>query len=133
MPAVLGDTPVSGLTAAVRPRLHGLDHARGPGRGRTREHGRHLSQARVDGLRGIMKAALRAASAPVEAIARGLDAGAVRNRVEPATRNLILDRGQVDALVRELGRLDPALGLFGWVLSVTGARPGSLARCTLGI
>ncbi len=132
LPAALGNVPVSGLTATVlNDWLHGLDHARGPGRGRTTDRGRHLSQARVDGLRGIMKAALRAAGAPAEATAKGLDAGAVRNRVEPATRNLLLTRVQVDALVRELGHIDPALGLFAKVLSVTGARPGSLARCTL--
>ncbi len=132
LPAALGNAPSSGLTAAVlNDWLNGLDHARGPGRGRTEDRSRQLSQARVDGLRGIMKAALRAAGASAEAIAKGLGAGAVRNRVEPATRNLILARDQVDALVQELGRIDPALGLFAKVLSVTGARPGSLARCTV--
>ena len=66
LPTALGNAPRSGLTAAVlNDWLHGLDHARGPGRGRTQDRSHQLSQARVDGLRGIMKAAaLRAAGAP---------------------------------------------------------------------
>ena len=55
----------------------------------------------------------------------------MRNRVEPSTRNLLLTSDQVGALVREVGHIDPALGLFARTAEVTGARPCSLARCAL--
>jgi integrase len=78
-----------------------------------------------------MKAALRLAGAPSEAIAKGLGADALRNRTEPATRNIILTRDQVKLFTDALNDIDPTLGLFARTLAITGARPGSLAGCRL--
>jgi integrase len=90
-----------------------------------------LTQGRVDKVRGVMKAALRAAGAPVAATRDGLGAASIPNRVEPATRNVVLTRPEIEALIREIEARDPDLALFACACEISGARPGQLARCTL--
>nr|UXE45528.1 hypothetical protein Hi04_10k_c4997_00012 [uncultured bacterium] len=52
----------------------------------------------------------------------------MRNRTEPAARNIILTRDHIDTRITEMTQIDPALGLFARVPSIAGTRAGSLAR-----
>jgi integrase len=126
--AVLADAPLADLAPTMlRAWVAGL-------RNRRKEAGEavRLTQSRIDGLRGVMKAALRAADAAPILLQKGLGApttAATGNpREAPAARKAVLDRAQITAL---LSSCDDDLRLFCRVLDVTGARPSQIARLTV--
>jgi integrase len=127
--AVLADVPIANLAPTMlRAWVAGL-------RNRRKEAGEgvRLTQSRIDGLRGVMKAALRAADAAPILLQKGLGAHTTAAatgspREAPAARKAVLDRAQITAL---LSACDDDLRLFCRVLDVTGARPSQIARLTV--
>jgi integrase len=128
VPAVLADMPIADLTPAkLRSWVAGLRNQRKEHAGAVR-----LTQWRVDGLRGVMKTALRAANTDPLLLAKGLGAlttaaATGSPRETPAARKLILERHQITAL---LEACDDDLRRFCHMLDVTGARPSQIARLT---
>jgi integrase len=130
IPKSLADVPLNALNADIlNDWLASLGSHEAAGKRGHGERHRPLAQGRVDKIRGVMKAALRAAGAPTSATRDGLAAAAVPNRTEPAARNVTLLRAEIDRLLVEIDQRDPDLGLFVRACDLTGARPGQLARC----
>jgi integrase len=130
VPVALAEILIAELTAeGLRLWVAGLRNVRSE----HRRGERRLSQHRVDGLCGVMKAALHAAKTDPEVLRDGLGAhttaaatGGVRSA--PVARKLILERSQLDALLAAVKSIDIDLWRFCRVLDVTGARPSQVAR-----
>jgi integrase len=91
----------------------------------------NMSQGRADKVRGVLRAALRAAGCPDSVVRDGLSASAMPQRSAPATRDVIPTRDEVTALIAAMQNIDADLALFMEGLALTGARPSQLARCRL--
>ena len=101
----------------------------GPPPGGSSSPGGRLSQGRVDKVRGVLRAALHQAKAPVAVIRDGLSAAAMPRREVPATREAIPTPDEVHRLLVATQAIDEDLALFMETLALTGARPSQLARC----
>jgi integrase len=127
VPAQLADIQIASLTEAqLRAWVGGL---RGKG-------DRRLTQHRIDGLRGVLGAALRSAKAPVDLLRNGLSADTTAAatggpRAAPAARRAILTSEEIAALLAAAEEIDPDLARFLLVLDLTGARPSQVARLVM--
>jgi hypothetical protein len=135
VPTAFLDTPIARLTPPM------LRVWVGSLRNRRREHRGNetrLTQDRVDGLRGVMRAALRAAEADPELVRKGLNAETTAAatgtaREAPIARRQVLERSQIAALLAACGSVDSDLRLLCEVLDVSGARPWCPARTRVAL
>jgi hypothetical protein len=128
--AELAATRIAELTA---PQLRAWVASLRNMRNEHRANEKRLTQHRVDGLRGVMKAALHGAKADRETLRDGLGAHTTAAatggaRTAPVARMLILGRPQIDSLLTAISGIDGDLLRFCRVLDMTGARPSQVAR-----